>query len=228
MTPTTTENVNYVAMEGTEKQHKAKVVSEIKTPMEPSRNLTGSTEEGMKSFKYKDIAVVGKIEASKDVKVCVDGNWAVSHAAYRMNDVAYIFPIAPSTSMGELVDEWASISEPKKNLWNQKLKVVEMQSEGGAAGALHGALVSGSLATTFTASQGLLLYIPNLYKIAGKYLYTRQIILQFQVDDARYSDSIFLFVPFRRATSHCDSCRKSSFGRTGSQYLWRPQRYHVG
>ena len=225
MNPTTTEKGNYVKMKDSEKQDKAKGVNEIKLPMEPSTNPTGSTEEGVKS---KDIALVGKIEASKDVKVCVDGNWAVSHAGYRMNDVAYIFPITPSSTMGELVDEWASISEPKKNLWNQKLKVVEMQSEGGAAGALHGALVSGSLATTFTASQGLLLYIPNLYKIAGKYLYTRQIILQFQVDDARYSDSIFLFVPFRRATSHCDSCRKSSFGRTGSQYLWRPQRYYVG
>jgi pyruvate-ferredoxin/flavodoxin oxidoreductase len=97
---------------------------------------------------------------------CLDGNGAVASAAYRMNDVAYIFPITPSSAMGETVDEWAS--QHKKNLWGQDLKVVEMQSEAGAAGALHGALVSGSLATTFTASQGLLLYIPNLYKIAGK------------------------------------------------------------
>jgi len=103
-------------------------------------------------------------------KTCVDGNWAVAHAAYRMNDVAYIFPITPSSPMGENVDAWAE--QHKKNLWGQELKVIEMQSEGGAAGALHGALVSGSLATTFTASQGLLLYIPNLYKIAGELLPT--------------------------------------------------------
>jgi len=107
----------------------------------------------------------------------VDGNWAVAHASYRMNDVAYIFPITPSSPMGEIADEWSSTEDAdgkKKyvNLWDQELKVVEMQSEGGAAGALHGALVSGSLATTYTASQGLLLFIPNLYKIAGELLPT--------------------------------------------------------
>lgn len=101
---------------------------------------------------------------------CVDGNWAVAHASYRMNDCAYIFPITPSSPMGEEVDEWAA--HHKKNLWDQDLRVVEMQSEGGAAGALHGALISGSCATTYTASQGLLLYIPNLYKIAGELLPT--------------------------------------------------------
>eukprot|EP00984_Skeletonema_dohrnii_P017943 scaffold8271_cov72-Skeletonema_dohrnii-CCMP3373.AAC.2 len=90
--------------------------------------------------------------------VVVDGNWAVAHASYRMNDVAYIFPITPSSTMGEIADEWSSTEDAngkKKyvNLWDQELKVVEMQSEGGAAGALHGALVSGSLATTYTASQ---------------------------------------------------------------------------
>lgn len=99
-------------------------------------------------------------------KKCVDGCWAVAHAAYRMNDAAYIFPITPSSPMGEIVDAWAE--QHKKNLWGQELRVLEMQSEGGAAGALHGALVSGALATTFTASQGLLLYIPNLYKISGE------------------------------------------------------------
>ena len=97
---------------------------------------------------------------------CVDGCWAVAHAAYRMNDSAYIFPITPSSPMGEIVDAWAG--QHKKNLWGQELNVLEMQSEAGAAGALHGALVSGALSTTFTASQGLLLYIPNLYKISGK------------------------------------------------------------
>jgi pyruvate-ferredoxin/flavodoxin oxidoreductase len=98
------------------------------------------------------------------------GNWAVAHVSYRTNDCAFIFPITPSSPMGEEVDAWAE--QHKKNLWGQELKVVEMQSEGGAAGALHGALVSGSLATTYTASQGLLLFIPNLYKIAGELLPT--------------------------------------------------------
>jgi len=107
----------------------------------------------------------------------VDGNWAVASASYRMNDVAYIFPITPSSTMGEIVDAWSATDDKhggKKylNLWGQELKVCEMQSEGGAAGALHGALVSGSLATTYTASQGLLLFIPNLYKIAGELLPT--------------------------------------------------------
>ena len=101
---------------------------------------------------------------------CVDGNWAVAHVAYRTNDCAFIFPITPSSPMGEEVDVWAA--QHKKNLFGQDMKVVEMQSEAGAAGALHGALVSGALATTFTASQGLLLYIPNLYKIAGELLPT--------------------------------------------------------
>lgn len=101
---------------------------------------------------------------------CVDGNEAVAHVAYRLNDTAFIFPITPSSPMGEAVDLWAA--QHQKNLFGQELKVVEMQSEAGAAGALHGALVSGSLATTFTASQGLLLYIPNLYKIAGELLPT--------------------------------------------------------
>ena len=90
-----------------------------------------------------------------------------------MNDIAYIFPITPASPMGEIVDEWSAMDDGRGNkkflnLWNQELKVVEMQSEAGAAGALHGALVSGSLATTYTASQGLLLYVPNLYKIAGE------------------------------------------------------------
>jgi pyruvate-ferredoxin/flavodoxin oxidoreductase len=94
-----------------------------------------------------------------------------------MNDIAYIFPITPSSPMGEIVDDWAATNDElggKKflNLWDQELKVCEMQSEGGAAGALHGALVSGSLATTYTASQGLLLFIPNMYKIAGELLPT--------------------------------------------------------
>src|SRR4030095_14606354 len=96
----------------------------------------------------------------------IDGNEAAASVAYRVNEVCAIYPITPSSTMGELADQWAS--EGKTNIWGTVPKVVEMQSEGGAAGALHGALQTGALATTFTASQGLLLMIPNRYKIAGE------------------------------------------------------------
>jgi pyruvate-ferredoxin/flavodoxin oxidoreductase len=96
----------------------------------------------------------------------IDGNEAVAHVAYRLNEVIAIYPITPSSAMGEWADEWASHGVP--NLWGTVPAVVEMQSEGGAVGAVHGALQTGSLATTFTASQGLLLMIPNMYKIAGE------------------------------------------------------------
>jgi len=96
----------------------------------------------------------------------VDGNTAAAHIAYAFSDVAAIYPITPSSPMGEEVDAWAA--HGRKNLFNQVLKVSELQSEGGAAGAVHGALSAGACATTFTASQGLLLMIPNMYKIAGE------------------------------------------------------------
>ncbi|MBW1799151.1 MAG: pyruvate:ferredoxin (flavodoxin) oxidoreductase [Deltaproteobacteria bacterium] len=96
----------------------------------------------------------------------IEGNEAASHVAYAMSDVAAIYPITPSSSMGEYCDEWAA--HGRKNIFGQVLKVVEMQSEAGAAGAVHGALSAGALATTFTASQGLLLMIPNMYKISGE------------------------------------------------------------
>jgi pyruvate-ferredoxin/flavodoxin oxidoreductase len=96
----------------------------------------------------------------------LDGNQAVTSVAYRLSEVIAIYPITPSSSMGEESDELASRGTP--NLWGTVPTVVEMQSEGGAAGAVHGALSAGALATTFTASQGLLLMIPNLYKIAGE------------------------------------------------------------
>src|SRR5208337_2034916 len=99
-------------------------------------------------------------------RVTVDGNEAAVSVAYRLNEVCCIYPITPSSPMAELADEWSSQQRP--NLWGGVPAVVEMQSEGGAAGALHGALQSGALATTFTASQGLLLMIPNMYKIAGE------------------------------------------------------------
>jgi len=98
--------------------------------------------------------------------VTIDGNEAATSVAYRLSEVCCIYPITPSSTMAELADEWASHKRP--NLWGTVPTVVEMQSEGGAAGALHGALQSGALATTFTASQGLLLMIPNMYKIAGE------------------------------------------------------------
>jgi len=99
-------------------------------------------------------------------RATVDGNEATASVAYRLNEVCCIYPITPSSTMAELADEWSSQERP--NLWGGVPAVVEMQSEGGAAGALHGALQSGALATTFTSSQGLLLMIPNMYKIAGE------------------------------------------------------------
>src|SRR6478735_2211678 len=96
----------------------------------------------------------------------IDGNEAAASVAYRLNEVCCIYPITPASPMAELADEWASKGKP--NIWGTVPTVVEMQSEAGAAGALHGALQSGSLATTFTASQGLLLMLPNMYKIAGE------------------------------------------------------------
>src|SRR6516165_8106374 len=99
-------------------------------------------------------------------RATVDGNEAAVSVAYRLNEVCCIYPITPSSPMAELADEWATAGRP--NIWGTVPTVAEMQSEGGAAGALHGALQSGALTTTFTASQGLLLMIPNMYKIAGE------------------------------------------------------------
>jgi len=99
-------------------------------------------------------------------RVTIDGNEAAVSVAYRLNEVCCIYPITPSSPMAELADEWSSHQKP--NIWGTVPSVVEMQSEGGAAGALHGSLQSGALATTFTASQGLLLMIPNMYRIAGE------------------------------------------------------------
>ena len=96
----------------------------------------------------------------------MDGNEAVAHVAYRINECVAIYPITPSSPMGEWADDWAS--QGKKNIWGTVPSVAELQSEGGASGAVHGALQRGALTTTFTASQGLLLMIPNMYKIAGE------------------------------------------------------------
>jgi pyruvate-ferredoxin/flavodoxin oxidoreductase len=105
---------------------------------------------------------------SKGKQQTIDGNTAASHVAYAFSDVAAIYPITPSSSMAEVADQWSAYG--RKNLFGQELKVQEMQSEGGAAGAVHGSLAAGALTTTFTASQGLLLMIPNMYKIAGEAL----------------------------------------------------------
>ncbi|NDL66524.1 pyruvate:ferredoxin (flavodoxin) oxidoreductase [Anaerotalea alkaliphila] len=106
--------------------------------------------------------------ADKKVMKTMDGNTAAAYVSYAFTDVAAIYPITPSSPMAELVDEWAAYGQ--KNIFGQEVSVTELQSEGGAAGAVHGSLQAGALTTTFTASQGLLLMIPNMYKIAGELL----------------------------------------------------------
>src|SRR5210317_2217263 len=101
-------------------------------------------------------------------KIICDANEAVARVAHKTNEVCAIYPITPASPMGEHVDVFSS--DGKKNIWNNIPRIVEMQSEGGAAGAVHGSLQAGALTTTFTASQGLLLMIPNMYKIAGELL----------------------------------------------------------
>ena len=102
------------------------------------------------------------------MKKTIDGNAAAAHIAYALSEVAAIYPITPSSTMAEYCDEWAA--RGRKNIFDRKLQIVEMQSEAGAAGAVHGSASAGMLTTTFTASQGLLLMIPNMYKIAGELL----------------------------------------------------------
>ena len=100
--------------------------------------------------------------------ITVDGNEAAARTAYMFTEVAGIYPITPSSPMAELSDEWSN--KGKLNIFNDTVKVVEMQSEAGAAGMVHGSLISGCLTTTYTASQGLLLMIPNMYKMSGEML----------------------------------------------------------
>ena len=102
--------------------------------------------------------------------VTIDGNYAASYVAYAFSEVAAIYPITPSSTMGEYADTWAS--QGMKNMFGRVVEVAEMQSEAGAAGAVHGSLSAGALTTTFTCSQGLLLMIPNMHKIAGEMLPT--------------------------------------------------------
>ena len=104
----------------------------------------------------------------KKVMQTMDGNQAAAYASYAFTEVAGIYPITPSSPMAEYVDEWAA--KGMKNIFDVPVKLVEMQSEGGAAGTVHGSLEAGALTTTYTASQGLLLKVPNMYKIAGELL----------------------------------------------------------
>ena len=106
---------------------------------------------------------VGTLEA-------MDGNTAAVHVAYALSETSFIYPISPATSMGETMDTWASAG--RLNVYGQPVRVTTMQSEGGAAGAVHGSLAAGGLSSTFTASQGLLLMVPNLYLIAGELMPT--------------------------------------------------------
>ena len=103
-------------------------------------------------------------------QVTVDGGYAVAHIAYRVSDVCSIYPITPSSDMADYCDQWST--QGVENIWGQVPQVIEMQSEGGAAGTAHGSLQTGALTTTFTASQGLLLMLPNMFKIAGELLPT--------------------------------------------------------
>jgi pyruvate-ferredoxin/flavodoxin oxidoreductase len=100
------------------------------------------------------------------ITVTIDGNQAAAEMAHLTNEIIAIYPITPASPMGEWADEWSS--RKQANLWGSVPRIIEMQSEGGAAGAIHGALQTGALTTTFTASQGLLLMIPNMFKIAGE------------------------------------------------------------
>ncbi len=141
--------------------------------------------------------------------VTIDGNSAAAHVAYAFSDVAAIYPITPSSPMGEYSDSWSSVG--RKNLFGEKVDITEMQSEAGAAGAVHGALSGGALTTTFTASQGLLLMIPNMHKIAGEMIPT-----VFHVSArslAAQSLSIF--------GDHSDvmSCRNTGFAMTAANSI---------
>ena len=135
-------------------------------------------------------------------KITLDANEATAYVAHKTNEVVAIYPITPSSGMGEYADEWSS--HGRSNIWGSIPLVIEMQSEGGAAGAVHGALQTGSLTTTFTASQGLLLMIPNMYKIAGELTSTVFHIAGAIIGSARVVD-------FRRS-QRCHGCTRHRVG----------------
>src|SRR6476620_2655997 len=131
------------------------------TPRVASRPYPRSSRRVPDESESKTLNLMSNIRTA-----VMDGNTAAAHIAYRVNEVAAIFPITPSSAMAELADVWAT--DGLKNIWGNIPIVIQMQSEAGAAGTLHGSLQSGALSTTFTASQGLLLMLPNMYKIAGE------------------------------------------------------------
>ena len=134
----------------------------------------------------------------------MDGNHAAAHASYAYTDVAAIYPITPSSVMAEATDEWAT--QGRKNIFGQTVKVTEMQSEAGAAGTVHGSLAAGALTTTYTASQGLLLMIPNLYKIAGERLPgVFNVSARSTCKPCTYVSSviILMFMPVARLAAQC-------------------------
>ncbi len=135
----------------------------------------------------------------------MDGNHAAAHASYAFTDVAAIYPITPSSPMAEATDEWAT--DGRTNIFGREVQITEMQSEAGAAGAVHGSLAAGALTTTYTASQGLLLMIPNLYKVAGE-----QLPGVFNVSAARlqamhylFSVITLMFMPVVRPVALCSA-----------------------
>ena len=131
------------------------------------RRECASAERFWRLFHGTCFAEPGAMDPARRAEtVVIDGNEAAASVAYRASEVIAIYPITPASPMGELADEWAARGQG--NLWGNVPSIAEMQSEGGAAGAVHGALQAGALTTTFTASQGLLLMLPNLYKIAGE------------------------------------------------------------
>ena len=129
----------------------------------------------------------------------MDGNQAAAHASYAYTEVAAIYPITPSSVMPEHVDEWAT--EGRKNIFGETVQVTEMQSEAGAAGAVHGSLAAGALTTTFTASQGLLLMIPNLYKVAGEHSMYQ--LVHLQVMHFQFLEITPMFTPVVRLVQLC-------------------------
>ncbi len=128
--------------------------------------LTGKAAVAVVAPDEKITVAIPKPALKAGVKTTIDGNTACAHIAYRVNEVCAIYPITPSSTMAELADQWSS--EGLKNIWGNVPVVQEMQSEGGAAGTVHGALQAGAMTTTFTSSQGLLLMLPNMFKIAGE------------------------------------------------------------
>jgi hypothetical protein len=151
--------------------------------------------------------------------VTLDGNEAVAYVAHLTNEVIAIYPITPSSNMGEWADEWSSLGIP--NLWGTIPDVVEMQSEAGAAGAIHGALQAGSLATTFTASQGLLLMIPNMYKIAGELSPT---VFHVSARSLAAQGSVDLRRSFRRHGLPCDRIQHALLGIRAGGHGFCPHR----